>query len=104
MIRSAVNDGLLACVAKLIDMSRHEAINKQSDFIIDLAKVILIADDALQYRSRYCNKASVVYHHVIRCDRSGMAVNARQVERHDALVEELREIVGEENVLSEPEE
>src|SRR3989442_2286494 len=33
-----------------------------------------------------------------------MAVNARQVERHDALVEELREIVGEENVLSEPEE
>ena len=52
MIRSAANDGLFACVAKLIDMSRYEAINKQSDFIIDLAKVILIADDALQYRER----------------------------------------------------
>src|SRR5213593_2297207 len=33
-----------------------------------------------------------------------MAVNTQQVETQDALIEELREIVGEENVLSEPEE
>src|SRR2546426_6313970 len=33
-----------------------------------------------------------------------MAVNTQQVETHDALIEELREIVGDENVLSEPEE
>src|SRR5204862_3149563 len=33
-----------------------------------------------------------------------MAVNTQQVETQDALIEELREIVGDENVLSEPEE
>src|SRR5438094_8101465 len=33
-----------------------------------------------------------------------MAVNTQQVETQDLLIEELREIVGEENVLSEPEE
>src|SRR5881409_451400 len=33
-----------------------------------------------------------------------MAVNTQQVETHDTLIEELREIVGDENVLSEPEE
>src|SRR5438034_10660545 len=33
-----------------------------------------------------------------------MALNTQQVETHDALIEELREILGDENVLSEPEE
>ena len=32
-----------------------------------------------------------------------MATSSQQIDREDALIEELREIVGPENVLSEPE-
>src|SRR6266571_4044173 len=54
---------------------------------------------------------SVVYHHVRRQQKkispkpiSVMASNPHQIQRQDTLVEELREIVGNENVLAESEE
>jgi len=49
MMRSAANNGFLARVAKLIDMSRHEAISRQSGFnlIVEcLSKIGLTAEVA----------------------------------------------------------
>src|SRR5262249_19574361 len=53
-------------------------------------------------------KARVVYHHVSRRDRiessQVMAANQQQILADGVFLEELRDIVGDENVLSEPDE
>src|SRR6185295_7083214 len=49
-------------------------------------------------------RGRVVYHRVHSGDRSVMATSEQQIETHDELIDELREIVGDEGVLSEPEE
>jgi glycolate oxidase subunit GlcD len=49
----------------------------------------------------------VVYHHVshqAESSLSSMAATSQQIETPDAIIEELRDLVGDENVLSEPDE
>src|SRR5262245_21522875 len=124
IIKSAVGKDLSACVVKLVDISTgHKRSSKKRMlvFIVDrnnrdrvrtppaCSSLTAVSDwstpeACVPIAIAVQKQAGVVYHRIINDDITRMARSEQQIEAYDELIEELQDIVGDENVLSEPEE